>query len=184
MHLNPLSGEGSEGADRAPVFLSIPSLLVSRREGLILERRVSESLRGVAPTWTLGTSPFIPLNPWFSPLDPLLSVLSHQVGECNATFCWSQCQLPAKGVIRPVSPWAIPGAWERSVGFLRASEGRWETLAPRRGSVPVSCRPLSGCSRAGQSRFSCLGEKGCGVEAGPAGDVTARGPPCLPGFLG
>ena len=71
MHLNPLPGEGSEGSDQAPVFLSIPSLLVGRKEGLILEWRVSESLRGAAPVWTLGASPFIPLNPCFSPLDPL-----------------------------------------------------------------------------------------------------------------
>lgn len=63
MHLNPLSGEGTEGADQAPVFLSIPSLLLGRQEGLILEWRVPESLRGVAPLWTLGASPFIPLNP-------------------------------------------------------------------------------------------------------------------------
>lgn len=71
MHLNPLPGEGSEEADQALVFLSIPSLLVGRKEGLILEWRVSESLRGVAPVWTLGASPFISLNPCFSPLDPL-----------------------------------------------------------------------------------------------------------------
>lgn len=70
MHLNPLSGEGSEGTDQAPVFLSIPSLLVGRKEGLILEWRVSESLRAVALVWTLGASPFISLNPCFSPVDP------------------------------------------------------------------------------------------------------------------
>ncbi|CAN0048979.1 unnamed protein product [Bubo scandiacus] len=45
MHLNPLSGEGSKGADQASVVLNIPSLLVGRKEGLILEWRVSESLR-------------------------------------------------------------------------------------------------------------------------------------------
>lgn len=48
MHLNPLPGEGSEGADQALVFLSIPSLLVGRKEGLILEWRVSESQRCVS----------------------------------------------------------------------------------------------------------------------------------------
>lgn len=72
MHLNPLPREGSEGADQAPVvFLSIPSLLVGRKEGLIMEWRVPESLKDVALVWTLGASPLIPLNPCISPLDTL-----------------------------------------------------------------------------------------------------------------
>lgn len=71
MHLNPLPGEGPEGADPALVFLSIPSLLVGRKEEPILQWRVSESLRGVALVWTLGAPPSIPLNPCFSPLDLL-----------------------------------------------------------------------------------------------------------------
>lgn len=71
MHLNPLPGEGSEGADQALVFLSIPSILVGRKEGLILEWRVSESHRDAAPVWTLGAFPFIPLNPCSSLLDLL-----------------------------------------------------------------------------------------------------------------
>lgn len=65
MHLNSLPGESSEGAHQAPVFLSIPRLLVGRKEGLTLEQRVSD-LRAVAPVWTLGASPYIPLNLCFS----------------------------------------------------------------------------------------------------------------------
>lgn len=98
MHLNPLSGEASEGANQALVFLSIPSLLVRRKEGSILDWRVSESLRGVAPLWTLGAPLFIPLNPCFSPLDLLcLSFVSHQhplltacsAGCVLAELCWA-----------------------------------------------------------------------------------------------
>lgn len=37
MHLNSFPGESSEGAHQAPVFLSIPRLLVGRKEGLTLE---------------------------------------------------------------------------------------------------------------------------------------------------
>lgn len=37
LHLNSLPGESSEGAHQAPVLLSIPRLLVGRKEGLTLE---------------------------------------------------------------------------------------------------------------------------------------------------
>lgn len=133
MHLNPLPGEGSEAADQAPVLLSILSLPVGRMEGLILEWRVLESLRGVAPVWTLGASPFIPLNPCFFPLDPLCLSFVSPASLAHSMFggmCWA---FSSGSLLH----WHIWESGQRRTSLVRVGRKTGNTIS----EAPTSSRP-------------------------------------------
>lgn len=82
--------------------------------------------------------------------------------ECNATFCWSHCQLSGRSVIWLMSHGAVPGLSEQHVDlcFLLANEGAWEALPGLRRSVSFSVLTTFQVLWSQSLRFSCEWKKG------------------------
>lgn len=66
MHLNSLPGESSEGAHQATSVPEHPQASGGQKGRTDPGVKSVKSLRAVAPVWTWGASPFIPLNLCFS----------------------------------------------------------------------------------------------------------------------